>query len=85
VHGVQTLDETAPSGPATFTASAVSGSQIDLSWSAASDGSGSGVAEYTIYRGTSANAVTDFVTATSGTSFSDRDTAGSWVNPLKTT
>jgi chitodextrinase len=43
-------DTTAPNVPSGLTASAVSSSQINLSWTAATDSGGSGLAGYKIYR-----------------------------------
>ena len=44
-------DTTAPTVPAGLTATAVSTSQINLSWSASTDSGGSGLAGYKVYRG----------------------------------
>ncbi len=46
----QSVDTTAPSIPSGLTASAASSSQINLSWSAATDTGGSGLAGYKVYR-----------------------------------
>jgi hypothetical protein len=44
------VDTTAPTAPGSLTATAVSSSEIDLSWSAAADQDYSGVSGYAIYR-----------------------------------
>ena len=65
-----TVDNNAPSVPAGLTATAVSTNQINLSWSASSDGGGSGVAGYKVFRdGTQ-------IATTAGTNYSDVGLAG---------
>ena len=59
-----TLDSTAPSVPQNLTATAISSSRIDLSWSASNDNVG--VAGYRVYRGTNLIA-----SITSGTTYSN--------------
>jgi len=44
-------DNTAPTVPANLTATSISPSEIDLSWSASTDSGGAGLAGYIIYRG----------------------------------
>src|SRR4029079_16676267 len=58
--GVDTLsisapDTPAPTAPGALKATAASGSEVDLSWSASSDPSPSGVGGYAVYRNGSAN------------------------------
>jgi uncharacterized repeat protein (TIGR01451 family) len=67
----QTPDTEPPSAPGTLVATAVSGTQIDLTWGAATDNVG--VAGYRVERCTGAGctAFTKFGTAITGTSFSD--------------
>ncbi|MGH8176263.1 MAG: fibronectin type III domain-containing protein, partial [Steroidobacter sp.] len=48
--GVTTPDTIAPSAPTSLSASAVSSTQINLSWSGSSDTGGSGLAGYRVYR-----------------------------------
>src|SRR5690606_31575342 len=60
-------DTTPPSVPAGLTATAVSGSRIDLAWNASTDTGGSGVAGYRIYR----NGDTTPVATVTGTSHAD--------------
>src|SRR5690606_7099325 len=60
-------DTTPPSVPAGLTATAVSGSRIDLAWSASTDTGGSGLAGSRIYR----NAAATPVATATGTSHAD--------------
>lgn len=64
-------DTSAPSVPAGFSATAVSSSQINLSWQASTDNVG--VMGYSIYRcdGTGCSPTTKVITVTSGTAFSN--------------
>lgn len=62
---VTTPDTIPPTAPTSLSASAVSTSQINLSWGASTDVGGSGLAGYRIYRGGS------FINSTSSTSYSD--------------
>ena len=50
-------DTTSPTIPSSLTATAVSSSQINLSWSASTDSGGSGLVGYVIYRCTTASCV----------------------------
>ncbi len=68
-HPAGTADTTAPSQVTGLSASTVSNSQIDLSWSAATDDTG--VTGYNIYRGGS------LLTSTTATSYSDTGLTGS--------
>ncbi|MGI9038841.1 MAG: fibronectin type III domain-containing protein [Gemmatimonadota bacterium] len=68
----RTLDGSPPTTPSNLIATAVSGSRIDLSWSAASD-SESGVARYYVYR----NGAATPVDSATGTSYSDTGLSGS--------
>ena len=65
-----TPDQTAPSVPTSLTATAASQTQINLTWGAATDTGGSGLANYVIYRGGTQ------VGTTSSTSYSDTGLAG---------
>jgi len=64
---VSAPDTTPPSAPTNLVATAVSFNRIDLTWAAAADAGGSGIAGYRIYRDGSA---TPLATVT-GTAFSD--------------
>jgi chitodextrinase len=68
---LQTSDTEPPSAPGTMTAAAVSGTEIDLSWGAATDNVG--VAGYRVERcqGAGCTAFTKFGTLITGTTFAD--------------
>lgn len=68
---VATPDTIAPSTPTSLSATAVSPSQINLSWGASTDSGGSGLAGYRIYRGGS------LINSVTSTSYSDTGLAGS--------
>ncbi len=68
---VTTPDTIAPSTPTSLSATAVSPSQINLSWGASTDSGGSGLAGYKIYRGGS------LINSVTSTSYSDTGLAGS--------
>ncbi|MBD8526685.1 S8 family serine peptidase [Pseudomarimonas arenosa] len=70
--GTPPTDTTPPSTPSNFSASAASSSAISLSWSAATDTGGSGLAGYKLER-CSGSSCTNFaqVATTSSTSYSD--------------
>jgi uncharacterized repeat protein (TIGR03806 family) len=55
-------DTTAPSVPATLSGTAVSNSQINLTWTASTDTGGSGLAGYRVYRGGTLSSGTTLVT-----------------------
>lgn len=71
VINVTTPDSIAPSTPTGLTATAVSPSQINLSWSASTDTGGSGLAGYRVYRNGS------LVGSAATTSFGDTSLAAS--------
>jgi YD repeat-containing protein len=58
-------DATAPSVPAALSATRASATQVNLSWNAATDSGGSGLAGYIVYRGGTQ------IATTAGTSYSD--------------
>lgn len=64
-------DTIAPSTPAGLSASAVSPTQVNLSWGGSSDSGGSGLSGYRIYRGGA------HIANTGSTSYSDTGLAGS--------
>jgi hypothetical protein len=66
------VDPTAPSAPGNVTAS-VKGTKVTLSWSAATDSGGSGVASYEIRRGTT------LVGTSTSTNFSNTPGNGTWT------
>ncbi len=68
--GVTTPDTIAPSVPTGLSATAVSATQVNLSWSASSDSGGSGLAGYQIYRNGG------YLTSTSATSYADTSVSG---------
>src|SRR6185436_8870031 len=76
ISSATTPDTTPPSAPGTLTSSAVSSTQIDLSWNAATDDVG--VTGYRVERCTGASCANFAHIATpSGTSFSDTGLTGS--------
>ncbi|MBI2933162.1 MAG: fibronectin type III domain-containing protein, partial [Planctomycetes bacterium] len=64
-------DTTAPTVPGSLTATAISTSQINLSWTASTDSGGSGLAGYKIERSTNGSTFTQIATVSgAGTSYS---------------
>lgn len=71
------IDVTAPTAPASLTATSSKGSKVALSWTASNDGSGSGVASYRIFRnGTQ-------VATTASTTYTDAPGNGTWSYTIK--
>lgn len=64
---IPVIDVTAPTTPGGFTATAISASQINLSWTASTDAVG--VTGYKIYRGTSAGSLTLLTTVSGATTY----------------
>lgn len=67
---VTTPDTIAPNAPLNLVASAVSATQINLSWSAVTDSGGSGLAGYRVYRGGA------HIGSTSSTNYTDGSVSG---------
>ena len=66
-----TLDAAAPSAPGNLTATALKGKKISLTWTASSDGSGSGIAQYEIYRATSSSGPFARIAGTTQTTYTN--------------
>lgn len=71
------IDVNAPTAPTTLVAKASKGNKVALSWTAASDGGGSGVASYRIFR----NGVQ--VGSTAATTYTDAPGNGTWSYTVK--
>jgi hypothetical protein len=71
------IDATAPTVPGNLTATSSKGSKVALAWTASSDGSGSGVASYRVFRnGTQ-------VATTASTTYTDAPGNGTWSYTVK--
>jgi hypothetical protein len=76
-NAIFSIDVTAPTAPSGLTAATSKGSKVALSWTASSDGSGSGVASYRIFR----NGVQ--VATKAATTYTDAPGNGTWSYTVK--
>jgi len=66
-----TVDSTAPTTPSGLSATSISGSQINLTWTSSTDSGGSGLAGYNIFRCTGSCTPSTKIATSSGAAYSD--------------